>query len=69
MIDATHPVWIAVRDLCREGANNARNSLEQPGLDPVITEFQRGQVYAFRSVLALAEPETPTPTFETGTDI
>jgi hypothetical protein len=60
MINTRDPVWAAVSHLCEQGIENARKNLEAHGKDIGDTEYERGQLAAFKAVLDLAKPEKPS---------
>jgi hypothetical protein len=60
-LDPHSATWEAVSRAAQEILAQARRRLEQPGLAPEATEFERGRIAAARAVLALAEPRTEIP--------
>jgi len=56
MSDNRHPEWPEVRRKCEQAIETARNHLETQGMDPVTTEFERGQISAYRAILSLTQP-------------
>jgi len=56
------PDWAVVRTHCERLVETSRKNLETQGLSPEVTEFERGQIAAFRSVLRLADPAPDIPT-------
>lgn len=55
-IDTLSPTWIAIKAQADEAINKAQIELEVPGLPLARTEFLRGELSAWRSVLAAAAP-------------
>lgn len=47
--------WRAAKERAQDRLRRASRALEQRGLDPAETEFQRGVIAALRDVLAAGE--------------
>lgn len=51
--------WIIVRRWLNTEIEAAQSRLESPALDFTLTQFERGRLAAWRSVLDWAEPRKP----------
>lgn len=60
-IDTASRTWRAVQDWATDRLAAARRRLEQRGLEGGDTEFERGQIDALRSLLAVPEPTKEIP--------
>ena len=60
-IDTASPSWIVVRQWAERRLESARVALEQAGLPPPETEYQRATVRVMRELLALATPLPEMP--------
>lgn len=60
-IDRNSLSWKAVEDFCHAEIAKLQDRLSLRGLDPVETEFLRGQIDALRSVAALTEDDRLPP--------
>jgi hypothetical protein len=61
MIDIASETWVAVRKRCEAGIEIATELLMRAGLQPHEYDAARGEIAAFRSVLALGEPTRVEP--------
>jgi hypothetical protein len=67
-IDPYSPTWQAVKAHAENDIRQALATLERQGLEPAITEFERGRIAFARDLLALADPavpdiQTPSPRY------
>lgn len=63
-IDPHSATWRLVKRRAEKLLQQSRTRLENPGLDPVSTEYERGRIRSALDILALAEPEAPVPEIE-----
>lgn len=56
MIDTNSLAWIAVKKHCEAGIELAASMLERVGMSEADTNALRGEIRAYRNVLALASP-------------
>jgi hypothetical protein len=57
MIEPHSQTWVTVSEFAAKAIEDARLTLEQPGLDPQRSDYARGEIGALKAVLALAEPK------------
>ncbi len=59
-VDEHTRTWKNVKIHCGKQVTKALETLAEPGLGEVPTEFERGRVAAYRDVLSLPEEEVET---------
>jgi hypothetical protein len=59
LIERESLTWRALAKHIDTEIESARKRIEEPGRDPITTEFERGQIKALRKILALADPLPP----------
>ena len=60
-IDIASETWAAVRTKCEDGIRAQTELVLRPGLSAQEYDTARGEIVAYRAVLALSEPMTVEP--------
>lgn len=60
-IDIASETWSAVRTKCEDGIRAQTERVLRPGLSAQEYDAARGEIVAFRAILALSEPLTVEP--------
>lgn len=53
VVDPNSETWLAVKAFADKTMESARSSIDQRGLEPVPTEFERGRIDVIRALLGL----------------
>lgn len=58
-MNETPVVWSQVKKQAEAAIEAARTKLETPGMEPVVTEFHRGRIAAYREILSFEKGPAP----------